>query len=398
MPTATVPKTGSVREEAERKAAQAMLKARCSLMLGRDARSVFFAMLAMRLKYAPNWECETAAIDGKSIVYNPDWINGLDKPKVVGVLAHEILHAALLHHVRLGVRNADLFNVAADLAINSILQTAGYQLPDDGCFAGMGSFQALPPGESAEWYYAELQKTAVVYEVRAAGDPGGCGGVQAPKGATPADLSKAEAEMRVAVASATASALARGDMPQEMQRLLGAAMQPTVDWKAVLRQFVQSTANDDYTWMPPNRRYIHLGLMLPSLRSESLGRIVVAIDTSGSIGPNVLATFASEIDAIVSAYPCTVEIVWCDCAIQHVQHWTPADGQLKLEPRGGGGTSHKPVFDHVEQGDPATCVICLTDGMTEWPDRTPDMPVLWVMTTNIVAPFGQTVRINDIED
>jgi predicted metal-dependent peptidase len=83
-----------------------------------------------------------------------------------------------------------------------------------------------------------------------------------------------------------------------------------VDWRDVLREFLSRHARNDYSWLPPSRRYIHRELYLPGLRSEELGEVVLAVDTSGSIGQRELARFAAEAEGILDSFDCTLTILY----------------------------------------------------------------------------------------
>ena len=105
--------------------------------------------------------------------------------------------------------------------------------------------------------------------------------------------------------------------------------------------------------------------------------------------------FAGELNGILDCRPCSVSIVYCDAEVNKVVEWEPSDGPLTLEACGGGGTSHRPVWEWLrEQDSQPECVVCLTDGYTSWGDD-PGLPVLWALTADSSAepPFGQTVRI-----
>jgi predicted metal-dependent peptidase len=195
----------------------------------------------------------------------------------------------------------------------------------------------------------------------------------------------------VAVAQAQQVAQQRGQLPAGLARLVEEMLQPRVDWRDVLREFLSRHARNDYSWSPPNRRFVHQGLYLPGLRSEELGDIVLAVDTSGSIGPGELARFAAEAEGILESFDCTLTILYHDTEVQRVQHWTSNDGPLVLEPVGGGGTSHCCVFDWIEgEGMQTACVVCLTDLYTEFPDLMPAVPVLWAVVGGNPSqpPFG----------
>ena len=82
----------------------------------------------------------------------------------------------------------------------------------------------------------------------------------------------------------------------------------------------------DYRWTPPNRRYIASGLYLPSVERQGVGEIVIAVDTSGSIGKRELEQSAGEISAISEeAQPEAIHVVYCDAAVQSTQEFTASE-------------------------------------------------------------------------
>jgi predicted metal-dependent peptidase len=125
-----------------------------------------------------------------------------------------------------------------------------------------------------------------------------------------------------------------------------------------------------------------------------LGEIVIAVDTSGSIGKRELEQFAGEISAISEeTQPEAVHVVYCDAAVQSSQEFAASE-PVRLEPRGGGGTDFRPVFEWVARTDIApVCLIYLTDLCCHSFPEAADYPVLWVTDSRRMAPFGETVRI-----
>jgi predicted metal-dependent peptidase len=404
----------AARQAAQEKAFQALAQARCRLVLGKDAKSAFFASLALRLVPQVDWGIDTMATDGKKLFLSPSFVSALPPDELLGVVAHEVMHNALAHHARRGPRDARRWNVACDLAVNPLLLEAGFALPASRLLPGEGEYQGLPAGKSAEEYYGLLSEPPPGKEQGEgpgqgdgepgqgeAGpsptpDPGGCGAVQEPGGGSQAELCQSQAEWQVAVAQARQVAKGRGELPGGLARLVEEVLQPRVDWRDVLREFVSAHARNDYRWSPPNRRFIHQGLYLPGLRSEELGELVLAVDTSGSIGEKELARFAAEAQGILEAFDCALTILYHDSQVQKVQHWRSGDGPLALEPAGGGGTSHVCIFDWVRaQAEQPTCVICLTDLYTEFPEVTPSTPVLWAVVGDGASepPFGLRVAV-----
>jgi predicted metal-dependent peptidase len=155
---------------------------------------------------------------------------------------------------------------------------------------------------------------------------------------------------------------------------------------------ISAAAKSDYAWTPPNRRYIARGIYLPSLRSETLGPVVVAVDTSGSIDDATLAAFAAEITAIMDeAASEAIHVVYCDDAIAGTETYEPGE-TVHLTPHGGGGTAFRPVFDWIARSDiQPVCVVYLTDLCGSDFGPAPDYPVLWVSTDLPNAPFGEVI-------
>src|SRR5665213_1774804 len=125
-------------------------KARTALLLDHP----FFGSLLFRLKGRESRSIKTMATDGISLFYNPDFVDTLNASTLCGVLAHEVLHPGLQHHVRRSGRDPRRWNEACDYAINPLLLDAGLHLPEgvlvDDRFREM----------SAEQIYNQLQTEA----------------------------------------------------------------------------------------------------------------------------------------------------------------------------------------------------------------------------------------------
>lgn len=405
MTTATVPD----RKTIEDRALKAITAARSSLLVDLKpetaARSAFFATLALRLRLAANWSIPTFCTDGKSLEYNPSFALSLNRDELVGVLVHEIMHCSNGHMTRRGSRVMKKWNEACDLSVNSLLLKAGFVLPEGGLIPGGKGFEDMPELLAAEAYY-DLLTDEDEQEQEEQGDGGsGQDGDEPQDGSNfgdfkePSDPAKAdeiEAEWKVATAQAAQIAKNKGDLPASLARVVSEICNPTQDWRALLRRFINDMARNDYAWTRPNRRMLSHGLIMPGLRSEELGTVVVAIDTSGSIGQKQLDMFASELESALSAYQCKAVILYHDSAIAHVDEWQTSDGPIQLAPHGGGGTSHICVFDYIEQNEinPA-CLIAFTDLWTDFPMSVPEYPTLWAVTgnSNPSAPFGEIVTI-----
>lgn len=421
------------RADSEEKAAAAVGKAKTQLVLAKDAKSVFFATLALRLIFKPDWTIDTAATDGRHLYYNPDFVIGLPAAELVGLLAHEVLHCTGKHFARRAGRDPSDWNIACDLAINPILLDAGFELPDGGLIPGGEHYEDMEPGRSAEEYYAAIlarkpepaddnangspaagdsadSSTGSDFaepgeqstESTGAADPGQCGGVIDPEdstdenGETTPTASQLDSEWSANIAAAQQAAERRGTLSAGLARLCGEALTPSVDWKTALREFITRPAKRDYNWKRPNRRHIHRGLYLPSVHSLEIGHIVAAVDTSGSISEDTLTRFASELADIANQGASRVTIIYHDSDVVKVEEWTPDEGPLTLTPCGGGGTDHRPVFDWIADNcdESPAVMIGLTDLASRFPTDAPPFPVLWASTDSRAAhPFGERCTI-----
>jgi predicted metal-dependent peptidase len=107
-----------------------------------------------------------------------------------------------------------------------------------------------------------------------------------------------------------------GDLPAGLARLVEEVIRPRLDWRALLRRFLEHNAVSDYSWLPPNRRYAHMGLILPSLKNQELPDIVLAIDSSGSVSSGLLSLFCAEISSILADFDPRITVLFCDAAVR----------------------------------------------------------------------------------
>lgn len=356
-------------------AARKLTAARSKLIMGQP----FFGMLALRLALVERSDIPTLAVDGKSVFYNPQFVLGLSDRLCQSAMAHEVMHCVLAHISRRGSREPLRWNYAIDFAANLVLKDSGFEIGDgwllDNKYRGM----------TAEQIYSLLPE-----KLSAAG---GQGPLDEIMEGTPGSAETDAVEWKVATLQAAAAAKAQGKLPASLDRFVEDVTKPQVDWRAQLRQFVTQISKDDYAWSRPNRRYLSAGMYLPGLYSENMGPVVVGIDTSGSITPQVLSAFGSEIRALVHAVrPSELHVVYCDAEVNHVDVFTPYD-DMQFKPHGGGGTDFRPVAAYVQEKNLSPeCVVYLTDGYGPFPERQ-NVPWLWCMTTDVVAPFGETLRI-----
>jgi len=371
------------------KAKEKMVKARVGLVLD----SCFFGSLALGPNLKEDTTCKTLWTDGKTIGYNPKFVDSLRMPELKGTIAHEAMHIGAGHHARRQGRNAKQWNIACDYAINDILINAGFTLPA-GALSGFGT------DLSAEAIYANLPPPQ---DGGSDGDqdPGGCGEVRdvpgdAGKPATPSEIAKAQSDAKVAVSQAEAAAKMMGNMPAGLDRFVEQTLETRVPWREVTRRFIDQAAHNDYTWTRPNRRYMQSGFYLPSLYNQEMRPLVIIADTSGSILGPEFDQFGAEISAIIEDTHVEATVMYVDAGVANVETFSPDCLPVVLHPAGGGGTDFRPGFAEVERlGLAPSCLIYLTDGeCNRFPEQAPEYPVLWAVNRpHFSPPFGETIEI-----
>ena len=377
----------------DRKAAEKIEKSMIRIILTQP----FFAMLLVRLDKKPDPSVTTMATDGKTIKYNPSWVNKLSLDDTTFNLFHEVLHPALKHHTRRGNRDPYHWNIACDHVVNQALEDSGFPTPavflqPNPKYKGMSTEEIYhqlmidnprtqpQPGGSQQQGQEEGQDPQG--QDGPSNDPGEGGGeVRDFPGDDPAEIAEHEAELEVAVNQAAQVAKVQGKSPGFVDRLIEEYREPRVDWKKELLEFLIKNNKDDYSWRRPNRRHVANNIYLPSMQSDGfLDEIVVAVDTSGSIDATELNLFAAEMTSIMEGLKANkMTVVFCDSSIGNVQEFGPDDMPLQLKPKGGGGTSFAPTMEHVSRMDSdPSCIVYFTDGYCSTYGKDPLIPVLWI--------------------
>jgi len=404
--------------------AQRVTRARIRLAL----RQPFLASALMQLPVvAVPWAswCPTMATDGWRIYYNTRWVAALDDAALRGVLAHELLHVIFSHAQRRDGRDSQRWNHACDLAINLLLLEQGFRLPQGGLM------DRDYIGLSAEQIYDRLPATvdapiSAVDLTTAQGVAVGSGpdderldgsGVLVSAGQDLKDPddpwtlvlrqpdSLDDAQIRDVVARMRNDALSQlqGRAAAWFRTECDAVDAAEVDWQGLLRTWLYDRLHSDWSLWPPSRKHLHRGLVLPSVGTPSPGRLVLAVDTSGSMSDAQIAQIYGEIRALRETFPCGLTVLQADARVHSVQEYGEMDGS-EVPPRvqitGRGGTDFRPVFDWLEeQGHAADAtrspVVFATDGYGTFPAAPPACPVIWLRTPRglqeSLFPFGVVV-------
>lgn len=408
----------------------------------------FYAHVLAGLPRLVTEQVETMGLcwNGQQVVLrvNPEWFRkGLSTTQRKVALKHEVLHIVFRHLFRPGDRDARIYSIAADLVVNQLLtplrplpgwptlemfpelnlkpdqpldvyygalamllrqmQKAGFGGDSEPDGQGEGSGKAKgkgrgKSGEATDWAKAtgKPQSALALAELLAGfgkrGDDGGWHDGQDGIGA---------AAGRYAVGSVLIRARERllphqwGSMPAALLfelALILAERQPKLDWKRMVRIFCASSGRSRirYTMKRISKRY---GTR-PGIKVQRMQRLLVAVDTSGSIDQKMVEAFFTEIHAAWKA-GATVHIVECDAEVQRDYKYA---GKPPREISGGGGTEFEPVFRWMQDQSQFDGCLYLTDGQGPAPTTRPRCKLLWVITGGDEdggdqLPFGPTVHL-----
>ncbi|MSP56253.1 MAG: hypothetical protein EXR69_11720 [Myxococcales bacterium] len=375
----------------------------------------FWGYLLLQVEMIPNLELPAIAATDcvRRIWYNPRLTQPLRLNQLGFVLAHEVGHHIYATLDRQRGRDPHLWNCATDYAINRIVADI-----DDPTRSWPRRKMYEPPsgilldarfdGMIAERIYDVLAKDAsglgepTPVDVPLDGgvlipgvpDHGGGIDVHLPGARSPSEREGLADRIRAAVEHWRQND-ERGKLPGIVERYFGGA-RARVPWQTVFRSFVsQARSREEYDPRRPNRRWLEAGTVLPSRGGESMGLVVVALDTSGSMTGGQIASFIAEIRAL-SREVDDLRLVVCDSVVQETLTLDQLGPWLAAsKAKGGGGTSHVPVFEWVaQQRLDVEVFVGLTDLYTVFPTCRPAFPVLWVVPSEHgPAPFGRVLEL-----
>ena len=350
----------------------------------------------------------TAMTNGRDEVYGREFVRDLSEKELAFVVMHECMHKIYRHMTtwhKLWKDEPMLTNMACDYVINLQL----LDMDKDSRFMTMPVKNGKRIGLVDEKYRG--MHTKQVYDLlkQEQQDGGGSQGFDEHDWDGAQELSEQE---KKELAREIEQAIRQGAFTNQrlngtgtggLSRELGEMLEPKVNWREQLREYVKSicAGKDASSWRRVNRRYIGQDIYMPTLISERVGHIVIGIDTSGSIGGRELNEFLSEVKGVADEVsPEKVDLLYWDGEVAGHEVYDSASIASIIDstkPKGGGGTSPSCVSKYLKDKNiKPECVIMLTDGYvgsdwgTDW-----EVPVLWVVVggNTAVAPNGKTIHI-----
>ena len=372
----------------------------------------FFATILMKYPLKESSLVPIAAVTPRGeILYNPEGIKDKTVDEMVFILCHEVMHVVYMHALRRGTRNHFLYNIASDAVINETLVAANIGHPLDGCVRFDGA-ENMTSEEVYEQLFKNSKMLPEQMDLICEGDSGMGDGAKANvmngtgeedplakarekhgEKLSSAEKKLAETQTKMDIAEAVSMARmrnkniggARGALLRQLEDFI---MSKKLPWYEYLSKFMTGFVNQGESWRRPNRRFS--SVYLPTTdRLPAMGRLIVGIDTSGSIGDNELSAFAKHLnDVVEDCRPESVTVLWCDTEISGVDEYTLDDVPFDLKPKGGGGTDMTEITRWCNENAPdADACVIFTDGWTPFPNEgEEDVPTLWVVTSGGRCP------------
>jgi len=382
----------------------------------------------------------TACTDGVNERYGRAFVGALEERPLGFVILHETYHKLCRHlsiYKKLWEEDPRRANMATDYWINLKLDKLGKTCnliempryteallallpPQEG--KGLGDYLGLLDYKYDGMTVVEIfralkqeQKSEKGGEGGEEGEQGEGGEGQGPSGfddhdweggnsASKEEQEKMREEIERAIREGEMIAKKYGKGSAGSELGLDDLLKPKVDWRAQLRDFVRSTCRkmEQSTWRRPNRRFLHQGIIMPTMQGKQIKSLGVCVDASGSMfcgNPTPFKRVMSEIDALTKQLGIdTLHLIYWDGAVCAYETYTPTSvgGWLKAtQPRGGGGTNPACITPWLkEKGIKLDAAVVLTDGeVPGWGQWT--VPVLWLITGKAQAGVGKTIHVED---
>ncbi len=386
----------------------------------------FFGALLMHLSFGIA-KCGTAFTDMRRIVFDPEFVDVMDDEQLAFVLLHEVLHCALNHCYRGREFQQTLFNIACDIVVNSnIMKVMGVT---DFEVAGEKAMHLTPLEDEGHLYTAEQVYVMLLEKVKTKtlGAPKGSGGDTALPGSDQGIISlddfetktldthepwknlpqniAVQDEWKTIVIKEARKRTGNESLPNCLRKLINdLEYRSKLNWKVLLREFIEQNYDEyDYTYNPPDRRYLEYDIYLQSFKVQETDRVAniwFCVDTSGSISDDMLNMVFSEIkQAVYQWRGLSGKVSFFDTSVTEPQEFSDVSELNKMKAPGGGGTSFQVIFEYMEQEmstDLPRGIVILTDGYAAFPEEEKafGIPVLWlIVDSKIEAPWGTCVQI-----
>ena len=344
----------------------------------------YFGSIASAQKSKLNEDIQTFTSDPEFFQYNDDYIECLGDDELKFILTNSAMHQALGYENRQDGRMSWLWTMAQDYAINSLLVNNGLELPDallyDDKFDEMSceAIYKILEDEIDDDKHTPKEVENIKYE----------------KMPDTNEYDEDPAEITDMNQQLLNKAKLQGDLPLGIEILVPRLNKSEISWRDELYTVIENSVKFDYTLSPPNKRYLWQGIALPALSGTKV-KIVIAIDSSGSIDANLLSIFLSEIESILNQFEnFEIDLLIADAKV-HEHHIIYPGDSIEYNIKGGGGTNFEETFKYIDENiNDITLMLYFTDGLGKFPIEEPFYDVVWVMPKEgQTLPFGRVINL-----
>lgn len=340
----------------------------------------------------------TLATDGVNLFICPDFVKPLSNRQIAFGLMHEVFHVIYEHIGRMGNKDHKTWNKATDFVINNQLDDMGLDVIDGICL------DHKYDGMSADQVYAILIKDPQENNKHCPSFddmlPALPNGTEDSNGNTLPSLSEVEKSQQIQDlidGAIIQSELNKneGSIPSDILRDYQERMNPKIDWKTALSDFLYVAGKQGSSYKRPSRRGRALNVIMPGKLGKGLGRIDFSIDTSGSVSQDMFNQFISEISYVFTKLkPKSIGISQFDHELKSRDVIEKFNDFKDVKFVGGGGTNIVPVLQMFRNVD-SKALIVLTDGyFSHSKQMDPGKPVVWCIygNPNWKPPFGTAIH------
>ena len=370
-------------------------------------RNALFAQLsgvAMVGKVEITDRLPTAATNGRDEYYNPDFVLAQNRKQLRYVRIHENLHKLLKHCVEykdVCKRYPKLSNIAMDHVINLTIE----EIDPNFTWVERPTVKPCVDAKYKGWGFLRVLRDLIDQgdEEGGQGGEGGHGGFDDHRFDELDDEEMEETGRRVDEAGRQGKILAEklAGNGKGGGRLDLNATKRNTEWRQHFREFFDTICKGDEhsRFVPPNKRFAPLGILLPSHFSYNKGEIIIAGDTSGSMGPIYPILFGEIAQIAQTVMPDALRVIWWDTSVCGEQLFKPDEYHsiaTLMKPMGGGGTSPQCVVKYIaDKKYKPRAVIWLTDGYLSGDNAVVPCAALWGIVDNeqFIPPQGKAVHI-----
>ena len=352
----------------------------------------------------------TALTDGKNKYYGAEFIKNMTRKQLRYLVLHENGHVAYKHCVLKAYDDASkkygpkICNVAMDFVVNGLIE----ELDPDFKFVDRPVEPMLVDKKYQGMSFPQVLN-ALLQEAKE--DPEGNGGANGQGSMDEHEMhvddlspgQKAELEKMIDDANRQGELLVRkmAGNGKGGRDIFGMHKERHTNWREALQDFISTICQGDENsrFAPPNKRLLASGFVMPSHFTETVGEIVIACDTSGSMHPYYPTIFGEIARICNNVRPEGVRVLWWDTDVCGDQEFKPHEydqiGSL-MKPKGGGGTTPTCVTEYMaaHKIEPMA-IIWLSDGYLYCDDPATTVPSLWGIVDNedFVPQHGKVLRI-----